>query len=198
MKPAYHIHLTATQKRQIAEIAAIQSQIEWLMQLTVKHILGCSPDVARTLMGTTNIRALADSWLAVALDGAEEGEAQAWVRLAHREIGALAQDRNAFLHTLYAHQAGDDPEDYNVAVAHERGSRPNLALPAAIRLRNNKAVDLSGLDAARNRAARASVLFAHIEWLAMELDAPSPFLRRLFALYPQGPVSPEAPKASKR
>lgn len=198
IKPAYHIFLDVTQKRLIADIAAIQSQIEWLMQLTVKHLLECNPDTARLLMGSTNIRVLADSWLAVVLENSEDQDVEAWMHLAHREIASLAQDRNAYLHTLYAHQDGDTPDDYNVAVAHEPRARTRTAAPAAIRIRNNKAVDLSGLRAARDRAARASVLFAHIEWLSMDLDAPSPFQRRLSSLYPLGPALPEDQKASRR
>lgn len=198
MKPAYHVFLSATQKRLIAELAAIQSQIEWLMQLTVKHLLECNPETARLLMGSTNIRVLADSWLAVVLENTNDPIMEEWVRRAHREIADLARDRNSFLHTLYAHQDGDTPDDYNVAIAHEPRARTRTAAPSAIRIRNNKAVDLTGLRDARDRAARASVLFAHIEWIAMEIDVPSPFLRRLAGLYPQGPLSPEVQTAKRR
>ena len=199
IKPAYHIFLTPTQKRLIAEISAIQSQIEWLMRLTVQHCLGCTSDTARTIMASTNVAANAKIWFDVVCEAWADNEiALDWADAAYAGIGKLAEDRNSYLHTLYAHRDGEAEDDFNVAFAHQFSKTYRAKIPAAIKVRTNKPVSLAGLRLARDHAARLSIIFAYFEWEAMEIGIASPFERRLAALPPMPPHTPRAERAKER
>ncbi len=199
IKPAYHIFLTPTQKRLIAEISAIQSQIEWLMRLVVQHCLACEAATARSIMGSTSIAANAKIWFDVVSESwAGHDDALEWADAAYAGISKLAEDRNSYLHTLYAHRDGDGDGDqnFNVAFAHQLSKGERSRMPAAIKVRTNKPVSLSDLRGARDRAARLSIIFAFFEWEAMEIEgAPNPFSRRLAALPPMPPHTPRAERA---
>jgi hypothetical protein len=199
IKPAYHVFLSPTQKRLIAEISAIQSQVEWLMRLAVQHCLGCEPATARTIMGSTSIAANAKIWFDVICEAYADNEiALDWADAAYAGIAKLAEDRNSYLHTLYAHRDGDDENDFNVAFSHQLSKADRARLPAAVKARTEKAVSLNDLKKARDHAAQLSIIFAYFEWELLDMGAPSPFERRLAALPPMPPHTPRAERAKAR
>ncbi|MGH7015228.1 MAG: hypothetical protein ACREEL_13940 [Stellaceae bacterium] len=55
IKPAYHIPATDEELRLIGEPAAIQGQIEWMMQHTLIFSLGTLPDAARAILGSAGV-----------------------------------------------------------------------------------------------------------------------------------------------
>src|ERR1700760_2259099 len=96
MKPAYHIALTATEKRLIAEIAATQSQIEWLMRLTVQHLLGVLPQLALKIMGSTSIAANAEIWISTVREKHPNKGAKEWAEYAYGQVSDLSKTETIF------------------------------------------------------------------------------------------------------
>jgi hypothetical protein len=181
LKPAYHISLTPAEKRLIADISALQSQIEWLMRLTVQHLLDVTPATAHRIMGSTSIAANAGIWVAVVCEKHHDEVAKEWAQYAFNKIGNLAEGRNDFLHTLYGFATpgasqGDISFMHGYAV-----TREDMKLPRrAMRVKFDKQRPLSDLRVVRNSAVYLSVIFAHVEHEASPYKiAPSPWLRRL-------------------
>jgi hypothetical protein len=195
MEPAYHIALTATQKRMIAELAATQSQIEWLMQLTVMHLLEVSGEAARVIMGSTSLAANAQIWISVVREKHPEDGCRAWAEVAFKQMSDLAKSRNDYLHSVYGY--GETADDISFMFSHVIEPTDKVFPTAGIRVKTLAIAPLSRLRAARDQAARLTVILAHIEWEASpeDFDA-SPFLRRLGGRHP--PTSPTArPRKAK-
>ena len=203
MKPAYHIALTAVEKRLIADLAAIQSQIEWLMQLSIKKALVVERDTARAILGSTNLSANADIWIRIMREDHPHEEVVAWAEYAFSEMAALAKGRNDFLHTLFGFVppggGGVDDLYFNWGHSDWEGERSSDRM--AVRVKSNIAAPLKDLRIVRDRAAYLSIAVAHVEWTASHdhtADDGSPWLRRLGGPLPppKGEWGPH--KATKR
>jgi len=179
--PAYHITLTAPQKRIITEIAAIQSQIDWLMRVTVRRLLDVSAETASEIMGSTATRTNAKIWLSVVTEKHPSAEAKEWASYANHMLIELSSVRNDYLHTLFGMHANYAPLPNQVvfAVGHRRATHLHLRQQKALRVSNQKLVDLSRLRPIRDSAARLSCVFAHIDFLVSEKTEHSPWRRRL-------------------
>lgn len=198
MRPAYHISLTAPEKRMVAELALIQSQIDWLMQLTVAAVLDVSHSAARSIMGSTSLAANAEIWLAAVREKHPFAEEiLPWAEYVFGEMAAMAKGRNDFLHTLYG--VVDKPgEPANLAFSwgHVGGRDERGEERGAVRVKNAAAVSIADLRLTRDRAAYLSVAVAHIEWTAtdpLDDNGASPWLRRL-----GGPLPPPRGEAGFR
>lgn len=194
IKPAYHISLSAPQKRLIGELAALQSQCEWLMQLAVRRLLGLSMDTVRVLMGSTSIAANANIFISVVREKAVDPEVRAWAEYAFAQIEDLARSRNDFLHTLYGIRPPEEGSEVDVLFAYGHRSDPfskDPDLRVGIRVRSHSVVPLSQLKDIRDRAAYLTIVFAHVDWLASpETNGPSPWLRRLKSKLPPSSSGP--------
>jgi hypothetical protein len=209
MKPAFHISLTSGEKVLITELAAIQSQIEWIMRLTVQHLLSVSPDTARLLMGSTSIETNSNLWINIVREKHHDKVAKEWAEFAFARVKELSKGRNDFLHTLYGFSAQDFP---NLSGASPIGSiafmyghvvtKREMANPRrAIRVRSSASVPLSDLKQTRDSAAYLSVVFAHVE--ATSNPTPNeraPWLRRLGSKHPpqSQSVKPKTGKGRER
>lgn len=179
--PAYHISLTASQKRIIAEIAAIQSQIDWLMRLTVKRLLDVSTDTASAIMGSTATRTNSKIWLKIINEKHPSTEAKEWATYAIYNLENLTSVRNDYLHTLYGIHADYAalPNQIVFAVGDRRATHLHLRKQKALKISNQKVVDLARLGPIRDEAARLSCVFAHIDTLVTEKSVYSPWRHRL-------------------
>lgn len=185
MKPAFHISLTATEIRLVAELAAIQSQIEWLMQLSLVDILGCKFATARKILGSTNMAPNSEIWIAAIREKTKPTDEKAqWAEWAFSEMAHIAKGRNDFLHTLFGFT---DDQGANVWFQWAHIAKPRLEKRERIALRVKSAVraPIEELEAVRNRAAYLSIAMAHIEALFDSGDGKSPWRRRL-----GGPLPP--------
>ena len=184
MRPAYHIALTAAEKRLIADLAAIQSQIEWLMHLCLMHLLNLESATVRAILGSTSIASNADIWIRVVRERHPFEEIVLWAEYCYGEMPALAKSRNDFLHTLFGFAETTDGDVY-FAFGHVGGALDRNSPRVAMRVKNQARALLSELRDARNRAAYLSLAFAHVEWTAIPDSDGSPWLRRL-----GGPLPP--------
>lgn len=181
MKPAFHISLTAPEKRLVAELAAIQSQIEWLMQMSLAYLLDVEFGTARQILGSTNLGANSETWIQVVREKwagkTEFAEAVEWAEWAFSEMTHIAKGRNDFLHTLFGYR--DDQDDVWFTWAHLAKPRSDSRKRVAIRVKSAVFSPLSELKAVRDRAAYLSIAMAHIETVAADFDGRSPWPRRL-------------------
>lgn len=200
MQPAYHISLTASEKRLIAEVSALQSQIEWLMRLAVQHLLGITPPLALTIMGSTNIAANAEIWIRTVREKATSEAAKAWAEYAYAGIPDLTKGRNDFLHTLFGFVVGANQEDTNFFFGHMLSAQAAKAMPRrAIRVKTSAEAPLADLKKTRDGAARLSCVFAHVRWLVDEKSPePSPWQRRLGSKLPPPPATPQRKRGRGR
>ena len=205
MKPAYHIALTASEKRMMAELAAIHSQIEWLMRLTVQHLLTISPALARTIMGSTVIRANAAIWIATVRQKHPDTRCKEIAETAYEGITQLAQNRNDFIHAIF----GFATEEENVErmgplhfwPGHHTNSQKYMrSLPRrAVRVRTSTEIPLPTIAEVHKEAARLSVMFAQVEWgVNPTATGRSPWLRKLAALPPSRPQKGQPKKGKGR
>ena len=193
MTPAFHIFLTAAEKRLVADIAAIQSQVEWLMRLTVQHLLSVSPETAQNIMGSTNIGSTSSVWRDVIRDKCEDDAVKQWAEFAFAQMSDMAKGRNDYLHTLYGLDTDQAPHGRVSFMFSHEVSRKNMKEPRrAIRVKTSADAPIADLKAVRDRAAYLSRVLAHIERSVSPhcRDMPSPWPRRLGSKLP-----PESPKA---
>jgi hypothetical protein len=196
MKPAYHISLTAQEKRLITELAAIQSQIEWLMQITVGELLEISPPAFRLVMGSTSLAINAQIWLEVVREKHPlKAHILPWAEYVFGEMEAMAKGRNDFLHTLYGVQTDADPASLAFNWGHVGDKLDRGKTRSGVRVKNAARVSLDELRGVRERAAYLSIATAHVEWTASDPlgDGGSPWLRRL-----GGPLPPPKGEAGFR
>ncbi len=165
MKPAYHISLTAPEKRVIAEIAAIQTQIDWIIRITVQRLLDVSPATAQRIVGSTVLKTNAEIWIKVVREKHRSHEARQWAELAFAETAAISKGRNDFLHTLFGIEGNPETGPVSFLLGHTKRPLTRLRSRKAIRASTSKEVDLSSLYEVRNEAAHLSCVFAHVEWL---------------------------------
>jgi hypothetical protein len=179
----------------IAELAAIQSQIEWLMQLTVRHLLDVSIETARIIMGSTTLARNADIWISTVREKHPDAGAIAWAEVAFKQVSDLAKSRNDYLHSIFGF--GESAEEAAFLFSHSISSNDKVFPTFAMRVKTAAPTPVSSLRQSRDQAARLSVIAAHVEWLAMpEDEGPSPFQRRLGGRHP--PVAPMKPPRSAK
>ena len=199
MRPAYHIALTATEKRIITDLAAIQSQIEWLMWLTVKNLLELTPEASRKIMASTSFNANAEIWIGIVRDKHPHKSCIEWAEYAFVEMGKHARNRNDFLHTLYGFGDGlSGPDEMALGWGHVGWGTDRNTPRMAVRLKSVQLAPLAELAKIRHGAAHLSVVVAHIEWMSDPANDGSPWLRRLGRQLPPPKPAPEPRKATKR
>jgi hypothetical protein len=181
MKPAYHISLSAADKRLIADISAIQTQIEWLMRLTIQHLLKIKPATALKIMGSSSITTNAEIWIYAIRDIHQKDEVKTWAEYAFTQMKEMAKGRNDFLHTLYGFATNGAPQgDISFLYGHRIFKRHTKLPKRAVRVRTSVEVFLNDLKKVRDHAAYLSLVFAHIQSeTSPHPDEHSPWLRRL-------------------
>ena len=174
--PAYNINLSSTQKRLVCDIAAIQSQIEWLMRMTVQELLDVPPHIARQIMGSTNFNANAEIWIGC-LRTKKAGEKYLpWAEWATTKIQWMTANRNAYLHTLFGMDTRGQPQgDVSFRVGHRPSWRFAQLRPAAVRVKSNKPADLEALADTYRKICFISRVVAHVQWSAGPKAVPSPW-----------------------
>lgn len=190
MRAAFQIPVSAETLQTIGELCAIQGQIEWCFQNTVRNLLEIEQPTGLAIMGSTSIGANAEIWIRVVREKIADKQAVQFAELAYKEISILAQGRNDFVHAVYGSPKGE-PGEWFLRPDLERLSPAVGAV--AVRVRNRSVKETSTLNEVRDKAALTSLLVAHVNWIAFEGDGPSPWLDRLAPLLP-----PEHPKAEPR
>jgi hypothetical protein len=201
MKPAYHISLTSREKILITELNAIQAQIEWLMRLTVQHLLNISPDTAKGIMGSTSIETNSNLWIKVIREKHPDSSIKQWAEFAFLRIKELSKGRNDFLHTLYGFAVENDVLFGPISFIYGHiAKKRHKAIPRrAVRVRTSAIAPLDDLNTARNEAAYLSVVFAHVEASANPSEVGRvPWLHRLGSKHPPQSQSVKPKKGKGR
>ena len=200
MDPAYHIPLGADRLKLIGEICAIQGQIEWMMQNTVREAFKVDNPLTQRIMGSTSIGTNAEIWIGVVRRKQRRKGILAHAEQAFRDIKDLAEGRNDFVHAVYFTKNPGSRTGMFIRVAEAGSHNPaNSRTAIAVRVRNRKEVSVRKLAEVRDIAAAISVRVAHVHWsTTMErvLREPSPWLGRLSEL-PVPSVPTPAPRQAK-
>ena len=180
MLPAYQMPLSDGELALIGAICAIQGQIEFLMLMTVQHLLGLDVPLARRVMGSTSIETNTTIWLEAVRSKCSDPEGAAWAAVAATEIKDLAAGRNDFVHGTYAFN-----QDTGDAIA--------------MRIRSDKTRPVSDLEMVRDQAARVSNIVALVNWISLGLgrSQPQPSWRDRLGPLPAPPPPKAAPRSGK-
>jgi len=181
MKPAYHISLTASEKRMIADLVIIETQIQWIMRMTMQALLGLSSTAAQAILGSTNIGPNMATWLAVVMEKHPSEDAKSWAIYANSEAATLANDRNSFAHSIWGFHTNVSGEDQiSLLFGNTKHPMTKYRVRSGLRIKNAAKVELARLKHAREAAFRLSCIFAHIHWVGNPAyDGPSPWQRKL-------------------
>lgn len=204
MKPAYHIPLKATTLQLIGEICAIQGQVEWMMQNTVRELLKIDNETVQRIMGSTSIATNAEIWIRLIRKKESRKSVLRHAEQALSDIRELAEGRNDFVHAVYMRKGQIGTHSYFVYygdIADEGGVRNTDRLAVAMRVRNRKIVPVDKLREIRDVAASISIRMAHVFWMMVDSrrhPEPSPLLGRLTELPPLDPPKREPQPAKAR
>jgi hypothetical protein len=155
LSPAWHIPLSDDQLRTLGELCAIQGQIEWLMQLTVSVQRGISLPKARKLLGSPNLSANAHIWLQTIEKATSRRDIKELAQAIVKEIDALRQGRNDFVHAVFAYGVENDDEAFFMT-RNPEGEQP------AVAVHNLKAKPVANLKITRDKAAALSRFIDHV------------------------------------
>ncbi len=158
--PVFHIPLSDDELRTIGELCAIQGQIEFFMQLTVKVLLKISMPNARKRLGRPNITANANVWLTAVEKHVPREEIKELARLVVEEIEVIRRGRNDFVHAVFAisgEKEGDFWMQRNIV-----GEIPPLGYKPAVAVHNLKTKPMENLKETRDKAAAISRFIFHI------------------------------------
>lgn len=161
MKPAYHIQLSPAELQAIGEVVAIQGQIEWIIQHQVVLLLSVLPSTAAAMLGSSGLGKTASVWIEIARCrlAQKAPDVRDVADHAYKELTALTQQRNDFIHAFYAEEVGGGIM-FGPLQSRLQGRY------IAVRTSKGKRTALTELQAVRDRAAAISVLMATIlNWL---------------------------------
>lgn len=200
MKPAYHISLSAVEKRLIAELSAVQTQSEWLMRLTIQHLLDVTPFTAQRIMGSTNIESNVMIWISVVRENHPDEAVKEWAEYAVSRMRSAAQSRNDFLHTLYGLATDGELQGNTSFIYGHRATKRHMDLDRrAIRVRTSTEAPLKDLRKLTDQAAFLTLVFAHVEESVNPTsNGKAPWLDRLGSKRPPQAKPLKAPKATTR
>lgn len=158
--PVFHIPLSDDELRTIGELCAIQGQIEFFMQLTVKVLLKVWMPSARKRLGSPNITENAKVWLAAVEKHVPREDIKELARLVVEEIEGIRHGRNDFVHAVFA-IAGEKEGDFwmqrnIVGEISQQGEKP------AVAVHNLKTIPIKNLKETRDKAAAISRFISHI------------------------------------
>ncbi|MCA3262661.1 MAG: hypothetical protein ING44_12025 [Telmatospirillum sp.] len=162
--PAWAIPLSNKEFQLIGEICAIQGQIEYLMVVCVQKLLEVSDECARTIMSSTTIANNAQIWLTAVREKSGKPDLISVAETATKEMRALAEGRNDFVHAVYAHTGRAEARGITLLSFRLPPNSELYGRPVAVRVRNKKQTDPSELERVRAIAIKVNRMVAHISW----------------------------------
>lgn len=163
MRPAFNVPLSDTEKKLIGELCAMQNQIEFLMAQIVGHLLAVPYTVANKVLGSTSIRTNADVWMSLVREKCDCSDIKELAECAYKEIEALSQGRNDFVHALFATKTTTG--GFGISTL---PNPPGGLSPVAVRVKGTKKREVADLRKVHDHAAKLSVMVAHIYWVLVE------------------------------
>jgi hypothetical protein len=165
-KAAYHIPLTDDELKMLGEICAIQGQIEYLIAHTISMAINLNPKATNAILDRNTLSGNADIWREVIRARAGQQSTRDAADEAFKEIVALTEGRNDFVHAFFAKEVKVDlfgKGEPSTGILLSPGPDSNPGTVVGIRTRGGKKRPAAEIKSVRDRAAELSVKVKKID-----------------------------------